>query len=296
MPSEEKNSFGEKLSSCGHFCYNSETGQVLGRTASSWLKIVVFYMFYYGALAGFFAVCMTGFFATLDSQRPTQRNMQSLLKQSPGMGFRPFTDVTKTVIKFNAKNPKEYEAYVKNLNESIRIYTSSAGDNVVDCSGSNAGSNNKGDSEVCGFPVSLLGDRCTPDKEFGYPEGKPCVLLKINKVYGWKPQTFDNETEDLPDTMAGRIDPDYVGVTCDGESEADKDNTRNITFYPDKGFPAVYYPYLNQPGYLAPVVMAQFDVEPGRLLMFWCRAWARNIKHHRVDLQGSVRFEIMVDY
>lgn len=34
---------------------------------------------------------------------------------------------------------------------------------------------------VCRVPIDELGN-CTIDKEFGYPEGKPCVLIKLNKV------------------------------------------------------------------------------------------------------------------
>lgn len=291
MSKEEKKSFGEKMSVCGRFFYNSQTGEVLGRRADSWAKIGLFYLFYYAALAAFFAICLVGFFSTMDSNSPTQKNMYSLIKQNPGMGFRPFHDVVTTLIKYNINVTESYKKYVDNLNEFLKLYKEPAKGERSNCS-----TGKTDDSTVCEFPLSLLGDKCTPQNGFGYPEGKPCVLLKLNKVYNWRPITYGNMTEDLPKALTKIIDPDYIGITCEGESEADTDAIKHIHFYPRNGFPVVYYPYLNQPGYLAPVVMAQFDVVRGRVLMFWCKAWAKNIKHHRVDLGGSVRFELMVDY
>ena len=34
--------------------YNSETGEILGRTGASWLKILLFYIVYFSFLAGLF--------------------------------------------------------------------------------------------------------------------------------------------------------------------------------------------------------------------------------------------------
>jgi len=36
--------------------------------------------------------------------------------------------------------------------------------------------------EVCKFNVTDLGGECTEANSFGYANGTPCVLLKINKV------------------------------------------------------------------------------------------------------------------
>jgi len=36
--------------------------------------------------------------------------------------------------------------------------------------------------EVCDFEISSLGDVCTLENSFGYKNGTPCVLLKVNKV------------------------------------------------------------------------------------------------------------------
>ena len=37
-------------------------------------------------------------------------------------------------------------------------------------------------SQVCKFNLDTLGPECNWQNDFGYDEGKPCVLLKVNKV------------------------------------------------------------------------------------------------------------------
>lgn len=292
-----KKSGRQKLRDCCQFFYNSNTGEVLGRTGGSWAKILLFYLVYYGVLAGFFAICLLGFFKTMDDNAPTQQNMYSLLKQNPGMGFRPKPIIETTLISFSVNDSSSYEKYIKNLNETLRVYESSvARDNAIDCDGMSPGE--RPDDQVCTFSLKNLGDSCTYEKHYGYPEGKPCVLLKLNKVYNWSPVPLENGTEawDVAVKQLGdRIDSDYVGVSCAGEIDSDGDSIRNITYSPELGFSSMFFPYHKQPGYLAPVVMAQFDVVPGRLVMIWCRAWAKNIKQHRADRQGSVHFELLVD-
>lgn len=39
-----------------------------------------------------------------------------------------------------------------------------------------------GDHQVCEFNMTDLGSDCTEANQFGYANGTPCVLLKINKV------------------------------------------------------------------------------------------------------------------
>jgi sodium/potassium-transporting ATPase subunit beta len=32
---------------------------------------------------------------------------------------------------------------------------------------------------------------CTLDNNYGYREGKPCILIKLNRIYGWKPEPYN---------------------------------------------------------------------------------------------------------
>ncbi len=40
--------------------------------------------------------------------------------------------------------------------------------------------------QACAFELSALEDKCTDSTDYGFNEGEPCVLLKMNKVRpGW---------------------------------------------------------------------------------------------------------------
>ena len=36
---------------------------------------------------------------------------------------------------------------------------------------------------------------CTKPEKFGMYHGRPCVMVKLNKVYGWEPEPYYNITE-----------------------------------------------------------------------------------------------------
>jgi hypothetical protein len=52
--------------------------------------------------------------------------------------------------------------------------------NVIDCDKEQLDDNRK---EVCKFNIQTsLGSECTEENDYGYKNGTPCVLLKVNKV------------------------------------------------------------------------------------------------------------------
>lgn len=72
----------------------------------------------------------------------------------------------------------------------------------------------------------------------------------------------------------------------------------NINYYPSRGFPAYYYPYLNQKGYMSPLIAVQFEKVPAhKLVNVECRAWAKNIEYSgsNRDRKGSVVFQLFMD-
>jgi hypothetical protein len=58
----------------------------------------------------------------------------------------------------------------------------------VDC---NFGTGPSSSSEACRVEVSQdkLGG-CDIDNKFGFLDAKPCILVKLNKIYGWEPEPF----------------------------------------------------------------------------------------------------------
>jgi len=112
--------------SFAQFVYNSSTGEVLGRTAGSWAKIIIFYIIYYAALAGFFAVMLLAFFQTLSDEKPTWENENGIIGANPGLGFRPSPaekHIESTLIWFRAGDKNgNWKPWVERLREFLNDY------------------------------------------------------------------------------------------------------------------------------------------------------------------------------
>ena len=72
--------------------------------------------------------------------------------------------------------------------------------------------------KACKFDYEkILADtNCTLKKNFGYESNKMCVMIKINKIYSWKPE-FEGESK--------------IKITCEGEvSKFQKHKNGSICF------------------------------------------------------------------
>ena len=51
--------------------------------------------------------------------------------------------------------------------------------------------------------------KCISEEHYGYYHGKPCLLLKLNRIYGWRPVPYYNLTEvaesDMPQDLKDHI-------------------------------------------------------------------------------------------
>ncbi|XP_041988740.1 sodium/potassium-transporting ATPase subunit beta-2-like isoform X2 [Aricia agestis] len=295
------------------FLYNSETGQFLGRTGSSWAKILLFYLIFYAILVGFFAAMLAIFYQTLDSKMPKWQMDASLIGSNPGLGFRPMPEsanVESTLIYYRANDKGSVLRWAQVIDDFLEPYRkkgSGAGEaagaeNRVAC---DFGTSALGERQVCDVPVDAF-NPCTAARQYNYEEGGPCVFLKLNKIFNWIPAPY-NTTEDLPATMpedlkqhikglSGQPKANTVWVTCEGENPADVENIGPIQYIPARGFPAYYYPFTNKEGYLSPLVAVLFEKpRTGVLINIECKAWAKNIFYDRYERRGSVHFELMVD-
>jgi len=151
--------------------------------------------------------------------------------------------------------------------------------------------------KFCLFDINTIHNNCTKELNFGYQRGDPCVLIKLNRIYNWEPKAYSpDELNDVPESVKNGYTPNMIYITCEGENAADKENIGPVRYYPTQGIEFKYFPFRNQPGYLSPFVFVHFmKPSPGVLINIECKAWAKNIKHDRMDREGSVHFELLID-
>ncbi|KAL9927317.1 nervana 1 isoform 2-T2 [Glossina fuscipes fuscipes] len=293
---KEKQSFAQIL-------YNSKDGTYLGRTPASWAKILIFYAIFYTVLAGLFTICIQGLFSTLNETEPKWKLDKSLIGTNPGMGYRPLSDETErgSVIQFDTKKPEEAQYWIQLLDDFLKQYQGE-GKGGKHCEFNQTHK----PEDVCVVDVEKF-ETCSPANSYGYKNGRPCVFLKLNKIFDWNPQYYDNPKE-FPDDMPVELrtyinslpatELQQVWVSCNGTNAQDRESLGDIKYFPGQGFPAFYYPYINQPGYLSPLIAVQFEKLPvSHMVNVECRAWAKNIIYSGSarDRMGSVTFQLFID-
>uniref|UniRef100_A0A665ULD1 Sodium/potassium-transporting ATPase subunit beta n=1 Tax=Echeneis naucrates TaxID=173247 RepID=A0A665ULD1_ECHNA len=171
----EKKESNEKKETWKDFIYNPTTGEFLGRTASSWGLILLFYFVFYGFLAGMFSLTMFVMLKTLDENVPRYQDRVA----NPGLVIRPHA----AEILFNSSDPSNYNQYVQELHNLLHQYNDSIQErNDLCLVGEYTEQNNEHIKKVCQFKRSML-RQCSglPDTSFGYAEGKPCIIIKMNR-------------------------------------------------------------------------------------------------------------------
>lgn len=62
-------------------------------------------------------------------------------------------------------------------------------------------------NEVCEVDVRDWGD-CNKEQFFNYHKNSPCIFLKLNKIYGWIPEYYDDPNHlprDMPQYLKDHI-------------------------------------------------------------------------------------------
>lgn len=190
---EEKPGFCQNLSqqcsAFGKFLYNSENGEVMGRSGQSWAKIGFFYLIFYGFLAGFFSAMLAVFMTTIekpgDGGKP---KLTQFIENQPGL--TRLDSYEGTLESFDATKANE-SAYVKFVK---KYFNDKITNNPLYKGGACKIALNNSISKPCYAPFSVYGPCApTPDNTtFGLNEKKPCVFIRINRVYGWMPKGNGN--------------------------------------------------------------------------------------------------------
>ncbi|OCT65843.1 hypothetical protein XELAEV_18042093mg [Xenopus laevis] len=136
---------------------------------------------------------------------------------------------------------------------------------------------------ACQFRSSLL-KNCSgiEDPTFGFEQGKPCILLKMNRIVGYQ---------------AGSGIPIYV--TCE-VLKADMSYLGSVNFYPSDKFDLMYYPYygkLTHVNYTSPVIAMHFtEVLRDRDVNIQCKINGEDIisDHEKDRFLGRVVFTLHI--
>ena len=283
---------GQRVS---RFIWNPRTKEFLGRTAKSWLQITIFYIVLYAFLAGFFSALLIIFFQTVDNHQPKWKLDDSLIGNSPGMGYRPMhPNAEITSISYTPSNEENVNFWGNVITDFLKPYDDES-DTIIDCDYGTELNENK----TCRFTVKL-GD-CQKD-QYGFGSNKPCMFFKLNKVFNWLPEPYQmSEIQENAMGMPANLTQMILGmkpqeansnvwVSCEA-AEPHADVT--LTYDGHPGFPNYYFPFLNQKSYHSPLVVMQIHNMPtGALVRINCRLWAKNISYDRQRRTGGATFEI----
>ncbi|KAM4694606.1 sodium/potassium-transporting ATPase subunit beta-3 isoform 2-T2 [Discoglossus pictus] len=213
---------------------------------------------------------------TLDDSVPKYRDRVS----SPGLMISPKSAGLE--IRFGKNDPQSYESFVKTLHTFLTPYNDTKQAKNNPCNpGFYTEDKGEGDKvKTCQFNRTSLGP-CAgiDDPSFGYSEGNPCVIVKMNRIIGLKPEGNPR-------------------INCTAKKE-----DANLQYYPDKGkIDLMYYPYFGKKiheNYVQPLVAVKimpFNIT-GEEIVIECKIHgAPNLKNEdeRDKFLGRVTFRVFI--
>ncbi|XP_056267630.1 sodium/potassium-transporting ATPase subunit beta-2b isoform X2 [Pseudoliparis swirei] len=268
--------------------WNSRTREFLGRTASSWGLILLFYLVFYIFLAGLFTLTMYVMLQTLDDHKPTWQDRLT----TPGMVIRPKADETYEIV-YDIGKTETWDMYAQALdkfmapyNNSVQVEKNNACTPDQNFLQEDSGDVKNNPKRSCQFNRTILED-CSGigDRYYGYQDGKPCIIIKLNRVIG----------------MIPGINGEAPFVTC-GPKREDTNNIGEMVYFPPNGtFNPMYYPYYGkkaQVNYSQPLVAVKFlNITTNQDVNIECKINANNIPLGTVrdKWAGRVSFKLRIN-
>ncbi|XP_043097488.1 sodium/potassium-transporting ATPase subunit beta-1a [Puntigrus tetrazona] len=284
------------------FIWNSEKKEFLGRSGCSWLKIFIFYVIFYGCLAGIFIGTIQAMLLTLSNYKPKYQDRVA----PPGLSHTPRPEKAEITYSITEGN---YQKHVDEIKAFLMQYNNEKqGDNnnFEDCGDKPKNYMDRGEVEsndgvrkACRFHRTLLKE-CSglePNNEdFGFKEGKPCIIIKLNRIVNFRPQPPANES--IPELIRPNFQDHLIPIHCTNKREEDAEHLGPIEYFGlGAGFPLQYYPYygkLLQPQYLQPLVAVKFhNITKDFEMRIECKVFGQNIDYSEKD-RSQGRFDIKI--
>lgn len=273
----------QKIDDLKTYLWNAETKEFMGRSGKSWSLILLFYAALYAFLAAMFGGCVFCLMWSISPYHPTYNDRV----MPPGMTMAPHLEGHD--IHFNASERRSWKKYARSMDEHLRPYNDAAQDRKnIRCAQDGKyfmQDDLREDEErkACQFKRSWLGE-CSgmQDPHYGYSQGRPCILLRMNRILGYLP---------------GEGKP--INVTCEvkkGPPEA----LGQLQFFPKSIFDLKYYPYygkLRHVNYSSPVVAVRFaTIQYDTPLQIQCKLNGKGIVNDSPTDRylGSVTFSLVV--
>ncbi|XP_035289789.1 sodium/potassium-transporting ATPase subunit beta-2-like isoform X2 [Anguilla anguilla] len=209
--------------------------------------ILLFYLVFYIFLGGMFTLTMYVMLQTLDDYKPTYQDRLAI----PGMMIWPRGYFLE--IEYSLLHPESWENYVHSLDYFLSSYdnTQQARTNV-ECPPDryflqeDSGEVRNNPKRSCQFNrTSLQACSGITDRHYGYDAGKPCILIKLNRVIGLLPSK----------------DGQSPYITCAAKAD-DSAHIGELEYFPPNGtLNLMYFPYYGkkaQVNYSQPLVAIKF--------------------------------------
>ncbi|CAH8680607.1 unnamed protein product [Schistosoma haematobium] len=227
----------------------------------------------------------------IDADKPYLTGSYSSLQNTPGLSIVPVISTEMNLVAYKDGKPDTFLIFQDMLIAFLSQYEyySYTGNNLRDCLVQN-------DSQALTYgtlvETSCLFNldwsyACNINNYFGYDSGSPCVIIKLNRLYGWLPDIRSNENGiKICCKGANPNDDILLGTIClyDAYIHTEEGCGRQCAFIPHQ-----YFPYLNQESYQSPLIFLQFqNVKKNVLIQIHCET---------VNLPNkmSVNFALLVD-
>ena len=192
------------------------------------MKITVFYIIYYTFLSAFFMLMLLIFFTTLYDEKPTwDAESNGIIGTNPGVGYRPMPPderIESTLMWYrHGERIGNWQPWVERLEQHLEPYKNKTyvdhfpNTHGVECGV--LGSKSPGTTGMCKInQEELFQGPCTSDNHYGFKDGQPCILIKLNKIYKWSPEPYETE-DDMPENVPETIKAAFRSNIENGKPE-----------------------------------------------------------------------------